>query len=73
MKEFCQLISDMFFLFLLTLMVDFSFSIKVFKNQTGGGPWMKKFWKKFILCLIYQKNCLENVDWKILIFVEVMD
>ena len=29
------------FIFFLTLMIDFSFPIKVFKNQRGD-PWMKK-------------------------------
>ena len=32
MKEFCPLISDLFLFFFLTLMVDFSFLIKVFKK-----------------------------------------
>ena len=35
------------FIFFLTLMADFSFPIKIFKNQRGD-PWMKKIWKKSI-------------------------
>ena len=32
-------------IFFLKLMADFSFPIKIFKNQRGD-PWMKKIWKK---------------------------
>ena len=67
------------FIFFLTLIVDFSFSIKVFKNQRGG-PLDEKNLKEIDFYVWYLKRtALKNVDWmwnrflKILIFGEVMD
>ena len=67
------------FIFFLTLRVDFSFSIKVFKNPRGD-PWMTKNLKKNrFLCLISQKNHLEKCSLKVkpvfenTDFVEVID
>ena len=74
MKECCPLV---WFIFFLKLMVDFSFSIKVFKKQRGTLGWIKIWKKNRFLCLLPQKNALKNTDWKwiqflkILIFVEI--
>ena len=52
------------FIFFLALMVDFSFSIKVFKNQRGD-PLVKKYEKNRFSCLIPQKNRLEKCSLEV--------
>ena len=76
MKEFCPLISDLFFpdTYGWFLIFDQSF------QKPKGGPLDEKYLKKLDFYVWYLKRtALKNVDWKwnrflkILIFVEVMD